>query len=155
VPLNLTLSGTGSDATAVFNATNGSFGINSAGADQTARFEDALSETITFTFDQNIELDFAEFDNLNNDEVVTVTAGATTFSIDDANSPGSDIFDFLGTPVAANTPITFSLSSVDPNNGVGIQTLTIHVEDPNVIPEPSSLAVLGLAGLVAIRRRRR
>lgn len=150
VPLTVTLAGTGTGPGAFFNGTSGSFGINSDGADETARIENALGETISFSFSIDVGLHNADFDNLNNDEVVTVTVGASSFTIADGLS--GDIFDFGDIPVSAGTPITFSVSSLEPNNGVGFDAISVHVEP---VPEPGSLALLGFGSVLMIARRRR
>ena len=152
--LTLTLGGTSDDPDAVFNGAAGSFGINSAGGgEEPTRIEDAFGETISFTFNQDLELHEVEFDNLNNDEIVTAVIGGTSFSIDDTNTPGSDVFDFGDFAVAAGTAISFSVSAPSgANNGVGFQRIVVHVD---AVPEPGSLAILGLGGVCFLGRRRR
>jgi hypothetical protein len=60
-------------------------------------------------------------------------------------------YDLSNTPVTANTPITVTASSVTSGSRIfQLQTVSF-----NVVPEPSSAALFGLASLSLLRRRRR
>ena len=52
--LTLTLTGTTTAASGTFNSTGSTFGINSAGADDSQRLDGDLSETIFFSFNQDV-----------------------------------------------------------------------------------------------------
>ena len=77
-----------------------------------------------------------------------LTTGGSVFALADGNNPFSvDIaagdtfrFDFVGFDAGVTT-----------DNQIRIESFTVHVK----VPEPSSLAILGLlGGVVGIRRRR-
>jgi len=70
-------------------------------------------------------------------------------------------FDASGFSLAAGESGAFSLRFFDPNpansvaSAVHLDNIAITVADPTAVPEPTSLAVLGLAGLGFVIRRRR
>ena len=111
--LTLTLTGaTTAVGTNTFNGVAGAFGINSAGADDTARLDGDLSETIFFSFNEDVvitQIDFASFGSdseilLNGTDLLTsgnvvdfdpgfVISAGDTFSIEAisvAGTTGSD-----------------------------------------------------------------
>ena len=151
--LTLTLTGT---TTAVgsntFNGVAGAFGINSAGGDDTARLDGDLSETIFFSFNEDVvitQIDFASFGAdseilLNGTDLLT-SGNVVNFSPGFAISAGDtfSIESISATPIPAG-----GRTSPD----VGLQSITVDVV---TVPEPSSLALLGLFGSVAVIRRRR
>ena len=151
--LTLTLTGT---TTAVgsntFNGVAGAFGINSAGGDDTARLDGDLSETIFFSFNEDVvitQIDFASFGAdseilLNGTDLLT-SGNVVNFSPGFAISAGDtfSIESISATPIPAG-----GRTSPD----VGLQSITVDVV---TVPEPSSLALLGLFGSVAMIRRRR
>ena len=152
--LTLTLGGTADDPDAEFNGTASAFGINTTGGgDDSDRIEDEFGETISFTFNQDIGLHEVDLENITNDEIITVTIGGDTFSIDNANTSGGDVFDFGDFAVSAGTAISFAVSSeTNVSNGFGFQGIVVHVD---AVPEPGSLAIVGLGSLFFLGRRRR
>ena len=75
--------------------------------------------------------------------------------INDANTSGSDVFTFAGSGIFLPAGTGITLSAGGPaGSDVGLEALTIHVKT-DVVPEPGSLSLLGLAGLVLVARRKR
>ena len=146
--LTVTLTGTSTAAgDHTFNSTGGTFGINSAGGDDSQRLDGDLSETVFFSFNQDVvvtEIDFASFGEdsqilLNGDTLLT--EGNIVNGLSFAISAG-DTFSIEAISVAGTT-----------GSDVGLQHITVSI--PHPVPEPSSLALLGLFGSVAMIRRRR
>jgi hypothetical protein len=152
ITLTASASGPGSDS--VFNVTSSSFGINAeASGDDTDQFDTGAggAEIMTFSFNEAGTFDSIDFASLTEDtetEAVLSFTGGNTFNINNANTDGGDVFT-LSTPEAftANQQITLSTSS--DNHNFALQSFTV------TIPEPASLALVGLGGLLIAGRRRR
>ena len=106
-------------------------------------------EGVVFTFDQDVTLTNVEVESFTAGQEFNLTTGGSVFALADGNNPFSvDIaagdtfrFDFVGFDAALTT-----------DNQIRIESFTVETA---VIPEPSSLALLGLFGSVAMIRRRR
>ena len=109
-------------------------------------------ESFTFTFDRDVTFTSIElesvvgtdtFDVLVDDVNLLSTTGDDSF-IDDLSTLGT-------TEIAAGSEITFVAGGDVATGSFRIETFEVHAK----IPEPSSLALVGLFGSVAMIRRRR
>ena len=145
-----------------FHETNvagaGTFGVNTDTDQDTGLANDATAfnqgEGWVFSIDEDVNLQSITFGNFfDNDAVVNLVAGDTTVVIgDDTAGDFADLF------VAAGTEILLTNAGVGADgsrfNITSIQAV-VDIPDTAAIPEPSSLlAIAGMAGLFAVRRRR-
>ena len=112
------------------------------------------SESFTFTFNQDVSFTAIELESVvATDELKVLVDGVSVFS-----TAGEDGFvDFSGSTldgltITAGQEITFAADGNVSNGSYRIETFTVHAK---AVPEPSSLALLGLFGSVAMIRRRR
>ena len=146
------------DADTTINGADTSFGVNSptppVGTESASRFDVDAAETLVFSFNQDVFIENVDLGNLTGAEEFNF--GSQT-GISDANTNGSDIFDFTaggttqGLFLAAGDTILVEAAG-PAGSSVGIQAIDVTVV---AVPEPSSIAFLGLLGLGAIVRRRR
>ena len=134
------------------------FAINSApslsGGDASTALDSVLEEQFTISFNYDIEITAVDFGVFDPGERFQV--GDTIFEESDISSV--DVADLSLAPifVAADTPILFApLNTLSgTNSSIQLQDVTINVL-PSSVPEPSSmLGLMGLAGLLAVKRRR-
>lgn len=138
----ITGDGVGTD----LNATTTSLGINAGAAgDDTDGFDALTNESVTISFSETVSITQLDFAGFETGEVFAV--GANSIGFADLTSGTTDIYDFASPFIlAANTQITFAVTS----GAIGIEGMTLEV-----VPEPSSTALLGLGGLALILRRRK
>ena len=171
--LTLAIDGTTTAASGSFNGTNGTFGINSAGGDDSQRLDGDLSETVIFTFNQDVLITLIDFTSFGADSTAVITdSEGTVFNLTGAQNVeefgrdvnGNGAIDNANPIVAlAGVGVSIAAGSATPipvdgreSPDFGLEDIQIHVVVPDVaVPEPGSLAVLGLLGGVAAIRRRR
>ena len=167
--LTLAIDGTTTAASGSFNGTGGTFGINSNGTpDDSQRLDGDLSETLIFTFNQDVLITLIDFTSFGDDSTAVITdSEGTVFNLTGAQNVeefGRDVnengaIDNANPIVAlAGVGVSIAAGSATPipvdgrtSPDFGLEDIQIHV----VVPEPGSLAVLGLLGGVAAIRRRR
>ena len=142
-----------------FNASGASFGLNSpnpvGGTENAVRFDALANEVATFSFNQSVRIISVELWAFSNEEIFTL--GSITFGNSQFTGGGlaladaQDVFTFDGGGLVLAANEGFSLQADGPaDSSVGLAALTIEV-----IPEPSSTALLGLGGFALILRRKR
>ncbi len=151
---------TGNTTTMTVNAIGGELNSNAGdlGIDDdvepasTSDKIDGTDEGITLSFDKDVELVVIDLGSVGSDATegalltidafdITLHTGVSGFNgTSDTYTPGSPI------AISAGTPIQLTGSAA--TSSFDLEAITL-----NVIPEPASLALLGLGGLALIRRR--
>lgn len=137
----------GTDTGAELNSTSTSLGINSDNDTDTDQFEAALEQGFTFQFTKDVsisQLDFVTFDSGE-----TVSFDGFTIGYDDLTNKTTDIYEFSSPlEISADTDITLQATA----GIIGIEAITL-----TVVPEPATLSMIGLGGMLAllVRRTRR
>ena len=146
--LSITATGSAIDSAAILNASNIGLGIDTPGADDPDGVDTGpfVGESISFFFNQNVELSNVSFADV--DQVLGEGVSFGGFNLSGiALGPGTNFTFPSPLNVTAGTPVIFSELSGD---GATITGFTL-----TAVPEPGSLAVLGLVSVVLMSRRRR
>ena len=111
-------------------------------------------ESLIFTFDRDVEFTSIELESFGGPDAFEVSVNGTLIEggLGDSDNTGSGLGALEGLTIAAGDQITFTVTGNDDTTSVRIETFEVHVK---AVPEPSSLALLGLIGGVAMVRRRR
>ena len=150
------------------NSSNNNFGVNSdGGGDSPTRLDADFDESITISFDRDLFLTNIAFNGLSgvgeqflvNDILIGQAGDVGTDFIDSgASATGTDLTGggaaTDGIFFAAGDTITFAASGTT-DAEVGVRDIRVFVPAAAPVPEPGSLALLGLLGGVAAIRRRR
>ena len=107
-------------------------------------------ESLVFTFDQDVTFTSIELESVNAVDTFTVLVDGTALLATMGDDAFIDDLGALGTTVIeAGSEITFAVGGNDDVTSLRIETFEV-----TVVPEPSSLALLGLGGLMMLKRRR-
>jgi hypothetical protein len=130
----------------VMNRTTSGFGIDAPGSGDTTYLLD-FGEALEIYFDQNIQITGLDFRNFSDGESIQILIGSTTNTIgyNDLDHKTSAYIENLTWDVQAFETVRFAV--------VG-ETDAIAIDSVTVIPEPATLSMVGLTGLLLLVVRR-
>ncbi|WFB35727.1 PEP-CTERM sorting domain-containing protein [Kiritimatiellota bacterium B12222] len=125
------------------NATAASLGVNSAATtgagDDTDQFDALFEEGFIFEFDKDVSITEINFISFGSSD--SFSFGGTSITFSDPNLDDS-VYTFSAPfVVTAGTSISAQVT----NGSIGMESMTL-----TVIPEPSSMVLMGLVGLAAV-----
>ncbi len=149
-PLSYTNSGVVATFTGVggdMNRTTSGFGINASGSGDTT-FALDVNEAFDVSFDQVVQITALDFRNFESGEAINVIIGSTTNLIEfaDLDNGTTDTYGGFSWEVSPkDTTVRFEV--------VG-STDVIAIDSITVVPEPATVAMFGVGGLIAFIIRR-
>ena len=142
-----------SSAGARINANSDRFGIDStgtgSGSDDSDEFQASLSEVVSFSFNQAVEiteLDFVSFGDAEEFEFAGVTIAGNA-----SNLNGNDVLDLSAATISLNANEVFSMEAT--SGSIGFQSMTLDVQ-ASAVPESSSLVAIASLGIALTVQRR-
>lgn len=150
-PLSYTNSGVVATFTGVggdMNRTTSGFGIDALGSGDTTYLID-FGEALEIKFDQGVQITTLDFRNFEDGESINVIFGVTTNVIAwaDLDNQSSDYIENLSWSVSSGTTVSFEV--VGGTDAIALDSFTIEV-----VPEPATIAMFGIGGLIAFVIRR-
>ena len=147
----MTVTGTGGN----LNSNSGDFGIDGSEGGEVNDFIDGTTESVTLSFDQEIEFISIEFGSVGADlsDGVNLTIGGTILDL------FTDVTDFDGTSDAYTPATAIALtkgSSIIITGSAGTSSFDLENIQIGVVPEPATDALLaGITGLAMVLLSRR
>ncbi len=130
------------------NANKGDFGVKSGLIGEVDdRFD--FGETVLMSFDQDILITKVDFSKFDDGEVFNFVIGTGTNSIAwaDLSNQSSDYLENLSWNVSAGEIIRLDVAGIT-------DSLSLDAIDLTVVPEPATLALIGIGGLLMLVSRR-
>lgn len=146
--LNLQLNTNGSSSLGITNPSI----PNSNGGILSGAETDLISpgEGFTLSFNQNIEFTQFEVEGTDPGDSFAILVDGVDFFVAPGTEGGFDLSSIAGQVILAGSEVTFEGRGPQDVTSLAIESFTVTAS----VPEPSSVALLGLGGLMLFKRRR-